>query len=150
MPVVAIPCTKYFCREKNRIKGGSIDSVDIASAPPQFDTEPASPTNVRSALDTLYVSGRVRYSRWLKKSSHVHRKVNSAVVTSAGVARGKIMRKNTPNFPHPSIIAASSSSFGRLRMNCTSRNTKNASVARNFGTSIGRYVPTHPKVLNMI
>jgi hypothetical protein len=25
--VVAIPSTKYFCREKNRIKGGIIDSV---------------------------------------------------------------------------------------------------------------------------
>ena len=56
MPVVAIPCTKYFCREKNRIKRGIIDSVAIANAPPQLDTAPASPTNVRNALDTLKIS----------------------------------------------------------------------------------------------
>jgi hypothetical protein len=53
IPVVVIPCTKYLCREKNRIKGGIKDSVAIASAPPQLDTAPASPTNVRNALDTL-------------------------------------------------------------------------------------------------
>ena len=117
MPVVAIPCTKYFCREKNRIKGGTIDSVDIASAPPQLDTAPASPTNVRNALVTLKIGGLVRYSRWLKKSSHVQRNVKSAVVTRAGVASGTMIRRKTPTFPHPSIIAASSSSFGRLRMN---------------------------------
>lgn len=29
------------------------DNVDIASAPPQLDTAPASPTNVRKALDTV-------------------------------------------------------------------------------------------------
>src|SRR5512137_2758689 len=112
MPVVVIPCTKYFCSEKNRIKVGTIDSVAIASAPPQLDTEPASPTNVRNALDTLKIGGFVRYSRWLKKSSHVQRNVKSAVVTSAGVVSGTMIRKKTPNFPHPSIIAASSSSFG--------------------------------------
>jgi hypothetical protein len=60
MPVVDIPCTKYFCREKNRIKAGTMESVDIASAPPQLDTEPASPTKVRNALDTVNVAGVVR------------------------------------------------------------------------------------------
>src|SRR5581483_12528609 len=79
-PVVAIPSTKYLCRVKNRIKGGTIDSVAIANAPPQLDTAPASPTKVRRARDTLKICGFVRYSRWLKKSSHVHRNVNSAVV----------------------------------------------------------------------
>src|SRR5512136_1156877 len=127
MPVVVIPCTKYFCREKNRIKGGIIDSVAIASALPQLDTAPASPTNVRNALDTLKIGGFVRYSKWLKKSSHVQRNVNSAVVTRAGTASGTMIRKKTPTLLHPSIIAASSSSFGRLRMNCTSRKTKKAS-----------------------
>ncbi len=53
MPVVDIPCTKYFCREKNRINAGAIERVDIASAPPQLETAPASPMNVRSALDTV-------------------------------------------------------------------------------------------------
>ena len=96
MPVVVIPCTKYFCREKNRIKAGTIERVAIASAPPQLDTAPASPTNVRKALDTVKISGFVRYSRWLKKSSHVHRKVNRAVVTRAGAESGKMMRTNTP------------------------------------------------------
>src|SRR5262245_26133823 len=150
MPVVAIPSTKYLCKVKNRIKGGIIDSVAIANAPPQLDTAPASPTNVRKARDTLKIGGFVRYNRWLKKSSHVQRNVNSAVVTSAGTASGTMIRRNTPAFEHPSIIAASSSSLGRLRKNCTSRNTKNASVAKNFGTMIGRNVPTHPKVLNRI
>ena len=94
--------------------------VDIASAPPQLETAPASPTNVRSALDTLKIRGLVRYSKWLKKSSHVHRKVKSATVTSAGPASGTMIRRKTPACPHPSIIAASSSSLGSVRMNCTS------------------------------
>src|SRR6266567_3951834 len=75
IPVVEMPCTKYFCRVKNRIKAGMIESVAIASAPPQLDTAPASPTNVRNALATVKVSGLARYSSWLKKSSHVHRNV---------------------------------------------------------------------------
>src|SRR4051794_29552915 len=108
MPVVAIPCTKYFCREKNRIKAGITESVAIASVPPQFDTEPESPTNVRNALDTVKISGLVRYRSWLKKSSHVHRNVNSAVVTSAGTESGKMIRRYTPSFVQPSTIAASS------------------------------------------
>lgn len=115
-----------------------MDKVDMASAPPQLDTAPASPTKVRSARETVYVSGLVRYSRWLKKSSHVHKNVNSAVVIIAGIESGITIRKNIPIFPQPSIIAASSKSFGSPRINCTSRNTKNASVARNFGTTIGR------------
>ncbi len=36
--------------------------------------------------------------------------------------------------------AASSSSLGRPRMNCTIRKMKNASCARNFGTTSGRFV----------
>ena len=62
---------------------------------------------MEEARDTLKIGGFVRYSRWLKKSSHVQRNVNSAVVTSAGSASGTMIRRKTPAFEHPSIIAAS-------------------------------------------
>ena len=42
--------------------------------------------------------------------------------------------------PQPSIIAASSSSRGMPRKNCTIRKMKKASTARNFGTTSGRKV----------
>ncbi len=65
-----------------------------------------------------------------------------AVVTSAGRHSGRITCRKTPNGEQPSIFAASSSSRGMPRMNCTMRKTKNASVARNFGTISGSGVPT--------
>ena len=136
-----------------KIPGCASEVVVNAGSRGYFYTE-YTPETVRAlgrkARDTLKIPGSVRYSRWWKKSSHVQRNVNSAVVTSAGAASGTMIRAKIPTFPHPSIVAASSSSFGRLRMNCTSRNTKNASIARNFGTMIGRNVPTHPKELNRI
>ena len=46
--------------------------------------------------------------------------------------------------------AASSSSRGMPRMNCTMRKTKNASVARSFGTISGRNVLIQPSWENMM
>ena len=72
-----------------------------------------------------------------------------AVVTSAGRLSGRITCRKTPVRAQPSIFAASSSSRGMPRMNWTIRKTKNASVARNCGTSSGRYgqSPIQPNVL---
>ena len=81
---------------------------------------------------------------WPKKSLHVQMKVKIAVVASAGTMRGMSTCRKMRRWPAPSMRAASSSSFGSERMNCTMRNTKKASVARNFGTSSGRNVLTHP------
>src|SRR5919107_1305232 len=46
--------------------------------------------------------------------------------------------------------AASSNSLGMPRMNCTIRNTKNASVARNLGRISGMKVSTQPSWLKMM
>jgi hypothetical protein len=52
------------------------------------------------------------------------------------------------NGPQPSIRAASSRVVGIVRMNWTSRNTKNVSTARYFGARIGSPVPTQPNRRN--
>jgi hypothetical protein len=46
--------------------------------------------------------------------------------------------------------AESSISFGNPRINCTSKNMKKASVAKNFGTMIGRNVFIQPKDRKMM
>jgi hypothetical protein len=61
-----------------------------------------------------------------------------AVVTRAGRLSGRMTCRKIAYGDAPSIFAASSSSRGMPRMNCTIRKTKNASVARNCGTSSGR------------
>jgi len=38
IPVVVIPCTKYFCREKNKIKHGIRDNTDMANIAPHEET----------------------------------------------------------------------------------------------------------------
>jgi hypothetical protein len=38
IPVVAMPCTKYFWRAKNNAKQGSIDNTDMANIDPHEDT----------------------------------------------------------------------------------------------------------------
>ena len=55
-----------------------------------------------------------------------------------------------PNLPQPSIRADSSISLGRLRMNCTRRNTKKASVAKSLGRIKGRNVSIQPKERKMM
>ena len=54
------------------------------------------------------------------------------------------------NSLHPSIIAASSISLGKARINCVIRKTKKPSVAKNFGTISGKYVLTQPNWLYII
>ena len=65
-------------------------------------------------------------------------KVKIAVVISAGRISGRMTDRKLRKGPQPSMRAASSSSRGRPRMNCTMRKTKNASVARNFGRISGQ------------
>src|SRR5688572_14350768 len=66
----------------------------------------------------------------------------------AGFISGSMMEVKIRTWPAPSILAASSSSAGRLRMNWTIRNTKNASAARNLPISSGTYVSTRPSCWN--
>ena len=75
-------------------------------------------------------------------------KVKIAVVAIAGPISGSITREKIRQCPQPSIRAASSSSRGMPRMNCTIKKTKNASVARNFGRISGTKVFTQPSALN--
>ena len=49
------------------------------------------------------------------RSPHPQRKVNAAETTMPGYVMGTMTLQNTWNRPHPSIIAASSSSFGISR-----------------------------------
>ena len=69
-------------------------------------------------------------------------------VIRAGRISGRMIDQKMRKCPAPSMRAASSMSRGIWRMNCTSRNTKNASVARNFGSSSGMNVSTRPRLLN--
>ena len=43
---------------------------------------------VRNAIGTVYMSGLVKYSSWLKKSFHVQMNVNTAQVPMAGFIKG--------------------------------------------------------------
>ena len=84
----------------------------------------------------------------VKKSLQVQMKVKIAVVASAGPISGTITRRKIFPCPQPSIRAASSSSRGMPRMNWTIKNTKNASVARNLGSTSGMKVLIQPSWLN--
>ena len=70
------------------------------------------------------------------------------VVAMAGVISGMMTRLKICQWPQPSMRAASSSSLGRPRMNCTIKNTKNASVASSLGSTSGMNVFTQPNWLN--
>src|SRR5450759_4099999 len=74
--------------------------------------------------------------------------VKIVVVATAGTMSGRMIRKKVLKYPQPSMRAASSSSLGRPRMNCTMRNTKNASVPSNLGTIKGKNVFTQPNCWN--
>ena len=76
--------------------------------------------------------------------------VKIVVVARAGTIIGRMICPKIRACPAPSIRAASSMSFGMPRMNCTMRNTKNASVASSFGTIRGQKVFTHPIWENMM
>src|SRR5690348_2950409 len=85
---------------------------------------------------------------WLKKSFQVQMNEKIAVVTTAGRASGITTYQKMPNGEQPSTFAAWSSSRGMLRMNCTMRKTKKASVASAFGTISGSGVSIQPRNLN--
>ena len=60
IPVVAIPWTKYFCREKNRMKQGTMESTAMANMEPQDDI-PEESIKSRSPIGTVYMGGEFRY-----------------------------------------------------------------------------------------
>jgi len=92
MPVVVIPCTKYLCKLKNKIKQGIRDKTDIANIEPHEEM-PVESRKRRSPKGTVYNSGEFRNIIWLKKSSHVHRNLKSKVVIIAGMLKGRIILK---------------------------------------------------------
>src|SRR3712207_2117281 len=143
MPVVAMPLTRYFWPKRNTRNTGTRETIDIANSDPH-ELAPVESTKVRRATGTVYLSGLVRKISWEKKSFQVQMNVKIAVVARAGVASGIITWKKIRMCPAPSSRAASSSSLGMPRKNCTMRNTKNASVARNLGTINGRNVLIQP------
>src|SRR5690625_3773073 len=123
------------------------ERMDIANIAPQEDC-PVESRKVRSAMGTVYMSGLVRKINCEKKSFQVQMKVKIAVVASAGADNGNMISTKIRGWHAPSIRAASSSSLGIRRKNCTMRNTKNASVASSFGTMRGRKVLIHPSSEN--
>ena len=102
MPVVVIPCTKYFCREKNKIKHGISDNTDIANMDPHEET-PEESRKRRRPSGTVNSCGELRKIIWLKKSSQVQRKVKSTVVIMAGTLKGTMIFTKIPNLLHPSM-----------------------------------------------
>ena len=136
IPVVVMPCTKYFCREKNRMKHGTRDNTDMANIEPHEETLDESRKSL-SPRGTVKRCGEFKKIIWEKKSSQVHKNVKSTVVMIAGTLSGTMIFAKIPNLLQPSIQADSSMSLGRLRMNCTSRKIKKASPPKNFGTIKG-------------
>src|SRR5215207_6991910 len=76
--------------------------------------------------------------------------VKIAVVAIAGPISGSMTLLKIFQWPQPSMRAASSSSLGMPRMNCTIKKMKNASTARNLGKISGTNVFTHPNALKMM
>jgi hypothetical protein len=75
--------------------------------------------------DEIVISGQ-------RKSFQVHRNVITASVARAGPESGRMILNSTPSRDAPSILAASSSSTGRVRKNCRSRKMPKAPAR--FGT----------------
>jgi hypothetical protein len=59
IPVVVIPCTKYFCNEKKRIKQGTSERTDMANIGPHDDM-PEESKNSLSPMGTVYFGGEFR------------------------------------------------------------------------------------------
>jgi len=59
IPVVAIPCTKYFWSEKKRIKQGRRERTDMANIGPQ-DEIPEESRKSLSPMGTVYLEGELR------------------------------------------------------------------------------------------
>ena len=78
----------------------------------------------RKPKGTVNFSGELRKIMWPIKSSQDHRKLKSTVVITGGMLKGMIILVNILSLLQPSIIADSSMSLGRLRMNCTIKKIK--------------------------
>src|SRR4051812_36937242 len=133
-----MPSTSIRWKARKNRNTGTRESTDIANIGPT-ETWPEESMKERSATGTVFFVVSETYTSWRKKSFHVQMNEKIAVVTRAGRDSGRITLRNTPNGEQPSIFAASSSSRGMPRMNWTMRKTKNASVARKWGMTSGRY-----------
>ena len=93
-----------------------MDNDAIANIAPKSEDDDGSLNNFNAKL-AVYISGLFKYRNGPRKSSHLQINEKIAEVQSTGTHSGNIMCQNTPNLLHPSIMAASSSSLGMLRMN---------------------------------
>jgi hypothetical protein len=59
IPVVATPCTKYFCKEKNRMKQGTRDKIDMVNMESPRGNPEASKKS-RRLIGTVYLYGELR------------------------------------------------------------------------------------------
>lgn len=59
IPVVAIPFTKYFWSEKNRVNAGTSERTDMANMGPHSDMPEESKNSLRP-MGTVYLVGLVR------------------------------------------------------------------------------------------
>ena len=73
----------------------------------------------------------------VRKSFIVHKKVNTAIETIAGLIHGTSMWIRVRRVPQPSILAASSSSLGTLLKNWIRMNTNIPSHAKSDGRVSG-------------
>ena len=89
---------------KNR-KIGTSESVAIANIWPT-ELSPVESMNMRRATGTVCFFRSDKYTSCRKKSFHVQMNVKIAVVIRAGLLRGRITCRNTPNGEQPSILAA--------------------------------------------
>src|SRR5260370_2193014 len=83
-----------------------------------------------------------------KKSFHDARNARTVIVMNTGVDNGTMILKKIQSELAPSILAASSSSFGMLMKNCRNRKTAKALPANQCGTTSGLKLSSQPRYLN--
>src|SRR5258708_7339758 len=83
-----------------------------------------------------------------KKSLHDARNGSTVIVMKTGVDNGTMILKKIHSELAPSILAASSSSFGMLMKNCRNKKTANALPANQCGTTSGLKLSSQPRYLN--
>ena len=80
------------------------------------------PWNEASPIGRVFISMELVTIRGHMKLFHEFKKTKVERVANAGLERGIIICINILNLPHPSIVAASSRSFGIVRKNCLNIN----------------------------
>ena len=104
-PELAIPSTRYFWNDTNKIHAGTIDSVAMANIAPKSDDVEGSLNNF-SAILAVYISGLFRYRNGPIKSSQRQMKEKIADVQRTGTHKGSMMCVKMPNLLHPSITVS--------------------------------------------